>query len=155
MTTTRARHAATGLRTAGAIAVAAAASGCLHRTITVTSNPPGAVVWLNDVEIGHTPVETDFTFYGAYDVRMRLDGYEPIVTCQKAKAPIYEYPPFDLIAEILPFPVRTNLEWHYDLEEVAETRLGRDAAYEQLLDRAGELRQNVETGAFDPEHDDQ
>ncbi|MFB3120043.1 MAG: PEGA domain-containing protein [Stenotrophomonas maltophilia] len=40
----------------------------------ITSEPPGALVWLNDREIGRTPVDVDFEFYGRYDVRLHLPG---------------------------------------------------------------------------------
>ena len=44
-----------------AFALAAAVSlpgltGCVQRTITVNSDPQGALVYLNDIEIGRTPV---------------------------------------------------------------------------------------------------
>jgi hypothetical protein len=37
------------------------ATGCVQRTMRVDSNPPGAIVWMNDQEIGRTPLERDFT----------------------------------------------------------------------------------------------
>ncbi|MEO1498872.1 MAG: PEGA domain-containing protein, partial [Planctomycetota bacterium] len=67
-------------------------AGCLERTITVTSEPPGAIVTLNDVEIGRTPVTTEFTYFGVYDVRVRKDGYEPLVTRRETTTPWWEYP---------------------------------------------------------------
>ena len=42
-----------------AFALAGAAllsGGCLERTIKVTTEPEGAVVWINDVEVGRTPL---------------------------------------------------------------------------------------------------
>ncbi len=49
-------------------------AGCVERTITITSDPPYALVWLNDEEIGRTPVTVPFTFYGKYDVRLIHEG---------------------------------------------------------------------------------
>ncbi len=40
------------------------AAGCVQRTITITSDPPGALVWLNDREIGRTPLDVNFVYYG-------------------------------------------------------------------------------------------
>lgn len=111
-----------------------------HRTIRVTSEPAGAVVWVNDVEIGRTPVETDFTFFGTYDVRLRLEGYEPVTTSRKADAPLHEWPGFDLAAAVIPFRFETLIEWHFDLEEAEEFRLDEGEAERRLLDRAGEMR---------------
>jgi len=119
--------------------------GCLERTIVVTSEPPGAVVWLNDQELGRTPVETDFTFYGTYDVRLRLEGYEPLVTSRVASAPIYEVPGLDIFAEAVPAKIATRLEWHFDLVPLPERAQGADAGQlrTRLLDRAGELRKQT------------
>src|SRR5215471_15531012 len=69
--------------------------GCLERTITITSEPPDAIVWLNDVEVGRTPLKTGFTFYGDYDVRLRKEGYEPVQTHRETDTPIYEFAPID------------------------------------------------------------
>jgi hypothetical protein len=48
--------------------------GCIRRSITITSQPAGALVWLNDEEIGRTPVTVPFTYYGVYDVRLEHEG---------------------------------------------------------------------------------
>src|SRR5258706_9997592 len=53
-------------------------AGCVERTMTIKSDPPGALVYLNDREIGRTPVTRDFTWYGDYQVEIRKDGYESV-----------------------------------------------------------------------------
>jgi hypothetical protein len=116
-----------------------ALGGCLERTIHVTSDPPGALVYLNDVEIGRTPVETSFLYFGTYDVRLRLDGYEPIVTSKRAKAPIYEMPGPDLLASAWPGRISTDIRWHFDLTPAPT---GPEAEAD-LLDRARSLRQQL------------
>ena len=55
-------------------AVCLGPAGCVQRSITITSDPPHAIVWLNDEEIGRTPVTVPFTFYGKYDVRIVHEG---------------------------------------------------------------------------------
>lgn len=126
-----------------AIAAATAAplllGGCLERTIHITSDPPGALVWLNDIEVGRTPLETDFTYYGEFSVRLRREGYEPIVTSRTAKAPVYEWPVVDLAAELWPQRISTDIRWHFDLVPAAE-RTDADAAREDILRRAAETR---------------
>src|SRR5688500_11766935 len=116
MTTTRAHL----LAAAASLAGAGALTGCLERTISISSEPARALVWLNDVEVGRTPLEVDFTFYGTYDVRLDLDGYEPIVTSRTTKAPIYEYPGLDLLAEAVPTTIETNIRWHFALRPTLE-----------------------------------
>ena len=122
--------------------------GCVERRIRVTSTPAGARVWVNDQQIGTTPVETRFTFYGGYDVRVELDGYEPIDELRRAKAPLYEYPGPDLIASALPHRFENIIEWHFDLQEVAEAS-DPEQAREDLLSRADELRRRALTDSND------
>ena len=115
--------------------------GCLERTVTITSEPPGAIVMLNDEEIGRTPVETGFRYFGVYDVRLQREGYEPIVTEKEAVAPIWEYPGIDLLAIMAPWRVKTHLEWHFDMETVPETGTAEaERAEQELFDRARSLR---------------
>ena len=122
------------------------APGCIERRIRVTSEPPGALVWLNDREIGRTPVETTFTFHGDYDVRLDLDGYEPIHEERQAKAPVYEYPGIDLVASALPVRFKNEIDWHFDLEPSLETSQPPTAFEDDLLDRAETLRMQALTG---------
>jgi len=123
------------------VATAAGAGGCLKRTISVTTEPPGALVWINDVEVGRTPLETDFTFYGNYDVRVRREGYEPIVTSAKAKRPIQEMPGIDLLAEAAPVRMHNVVRWHWNLVPLAEQAQSKEQAEQDLLARAGALRE--------------
>ena len=132
------------LAAAAALAFAAILPGCLERTIKVTSEPPGALVWLNDVEVGRTPLETDFTFYGEYAVRVRKEGYEPIMTTRLAKMPGYEWPVVDLASEAWPQKITTEFTWHFDLVPAAE-RTDPEAAREAILQRAAETRDRLNT----------
>jgi len=94
---------------------AAGLTGCVQRTIKITSTPAGALVHLNDEEVGRTPVEVPYLYYGTYDVRLQLDGYQPLWTQAEAKAPWWEAPGPDLIAEAVS-DAEVKQEWHYDLE---------------------------------------
>ena len=112
---------------------ACATPGCVRRTITITSDPSGALVWLNDREIGRTPVDVDFTYYGEYDVRLVKDGYEPLVTSGKATPPVWDNVPLDLGAELWPSEIESRIAWHFALEPAAS-----DPA--ALLERAASMR---------------
>ena len=126
--------------TVGLLGAMVMGAGCLQRTLVITSEPAGAVVWVNDVEVGRTPVETSFTFYGDYDVRLRLDGYEPLSTHRVAATPWYEYAPIDFFAQAVPGGVETRIAWHFELEPLQERALSGPEAEAALLERAGELR---------------
>jgi len=51
-----------------------AALGCVERKMTVTSNPPGARVYLDDQEMGQTPVTFRFDFYGHRTFTLKKDA---------------------------------------------------------------------------------
>lgn len=111
-------------------------TGCVQRQITITSDPPGALVYLNDEEVGRTPLTVPFTFYGTYDVRLEADGYEPLWTSQKAKAPWWEAPGPDLVAEMVPNN-KVQLDWHFTMQPAVAAD-GQDV--DLLKDRARQLR---------------
>ena len=115
---------------------------CVQRKIRVTSTPPGARVLLNDQDIGTTPVETRFTFYGGYDVQLTMPGYEHVHELKHAKAPLHEYPVVDLAATAAPTNIDHTIEWHFDLTPVPEST-DPEAARENLIDRAAEMRQRA------------
>ena len=116
------------------ISVCASMLGCVERRIFITSEPAGARVWLNDQEVGETPVEVDFTWFGVYDVRVKKDGFEPLTTTAEAKAPLHEQPGIDFIAMAIPGTDRTRIEWHFTLEP-------SEGKAEGLVARARELRE--------------
>ena len=117
----------------GAVAVLNA-GGCVRRTLMITTEPSGALLWLNDREVGRTPVEVDFDYYGTYDVRLEQDGYEPMMTSGKADAPWWDTVVLDLFAEAVPGTLTSRVEWHYVMQPVDEDR-------ERLIDRAHRLRE--------------
>lgn len=107
--------------------------GCVERTISVTSEPAGALVYLNEQEVGRTPVRVPFTFYGTYSVRLQRDDYVTLNTTHKAKAPWWEAPGPDLIGELIPNN-KVELAWHFDLEKAVASDP------DQVIDRASQLR---------------
>ncbi|BAM02904.1 PEGA domain-containing protein [Phycisphaera mikurensis] len=116
-----------------------ASSGCgTDRFVTIQSEPSGALVHLNDQEVGRTPVTVPFTYYGVYDVRLRADGFEPLWTEHRAVAPFWEFPPLDLIGEAVGADV--DLHWSFALEPSPDAG---DASTDALLGRARALRQRA------------
>lgn len=118
-------------------------TGCLERRLQITSEPPGALVWVNDMELGRTPLEADFTFYGNYDVRVRLDGYEPIQQRMTADQPLYEYPPFDLVAMAIPADFENVVKWHFDLKPALEKAEPTADFEKALIERAHATRDQL------------
>ncbi|MCC7292296.1 MAG: PEGA domain-containing protein [Phycisphaerales bacterium] len=75
--------------------------GCVRRTMTITTEPQGALVYLNDQEVGRSNVTVDFTWYGDYDVVLRKEGCKTLATHWKLDAPWHQHAPFDFFTEIL------------------------------------------------------
>ncbi len=119
------------------LAALVALSGCVRRTITITTEPEGTLVWLNDREVGRTPVVVDFKHYGTYDVRLEHRGYEPMMTSGRADPPWWDNVGLDLIAELILADLESRIEWHYVLEPL-------DDDHEALVNRARELRKRTE-----------
>jgi hypothetical protein len=123
--------------------------GCVKRTIMITSEPSGALVWLNDREIGRTPVDVEFIHYGDYDVRLTLEGHQALLTHADANSPFWDKPGPDFVAEILPIPLESNIEWRFVLEPI-ET--DAEAARITLVERARDVRAKLAPPAEeDPE----
>ncbi|HBS28140.1 MAG TPA: hypothetical protein DEB06_01525 [Phycisphaerales bacterium] len=120
-----------------------AGGGCVERRMVITSEPEGALVSLNDVEVGRTPLEVGFTYFGVYDIRLRREGYEPLVTSREAVAPLHEWPGVDLVAMAVPVRKSTVVRWHFTLEKSSEDR-------DALLFRALELQQMLDEGTAPP-----
>ena len=74
-------------------------SGCVQRRMTIRSTPPGALVYVDDYQIGTTPVSTDFVYYGTRKIRLIKDGYETLTVSQPFPLPWYQIFPFDFVTE--------------------------------------------------------
>lgn len=78
-----------------------AVSGCVERNLRIDSDPQGARVFVNDREVGVTPVKLSFLWYGDYDIILRRAGFKTLKTHYRVNPPWYQYPPIDLVAECL------------------------------------------------------
>lgn len=90
-------------------------TGCVTRTMTIRSEPPGASVMLNDKRVGVTPYRQEFQWYGWYRVTLLKDGYDRLDDRTLIKAPWYQWIPIDLFAELLPFRLHDPRELDYEL----------------------------------------
>jgi hypothetical protein len=114
------------------------ATGCVRRRLNVRTNPPGALVYVDNQQIGTTPCSVDFTYYGTREIRLIKPGYETLTVNQPIPMPWYQIPPLDFVSENLtPTKIRDNRTVTYDLapQLIVPT--------EQLLDRANQLRQDT------------
>jgi len=120
-------------------------SGCVRRRMTVRSDPPGAVVYVDEQRIGVTPVSAPFTYYGTRKIQLVKDGFETVTERHKFQTPWYELPGIDFFSENLwPYETRDErvLDFHLPPQQsVAPT---------QVLSRAEQLRGNAQQGLVTP-----
>ncbi len=115
-------------------------SGCVQRRLVIRSNPPGALVYIDDYQIGTTPIATNFTYYGTRKIRLVKDGYETLTVMQTIPPPWYQIPPLDFITEnLVPGELRDHRTFEYQLMPQAVVPT------EQLLSRAESLRAQTQT----------
>ena len=89
--------------------------GCVHRSLTIRTEPPGALVYVNDQFKGNSPVTYDFLWYGWHRVILRKEGYERLEDRREVRAPAHLWIPFDLAMELAPFRIRDDRTWTYTL----------------------------------------
>jgi hypothetical protein len=121
-----------------AIVLTASQAACVERRMIVRSNPPGAVLYVDDYPIGTTPCATSFIYYGTRQIRLVKDGYETLVVNQPIPAPWYEFFPADFVAEnLVPGHIRDVRVLSYDLRPLLPV------PNDQLTGRADALRAAV------------
>jgi hypothetical protein len=118
-----------------------AAPGCVRRRLTVRSQPEGATVYIDDQEVGETPVSTPFTFYGTRKIQLVKDGYETLTVKQKFSPPWYQIPPLDFFSENL-----TAKELRDERIVDFELEPQRVVPVDELLGRAQQLRTTTQAG---------
>ncbi|MGQ9590211.1 MAG: PEGA domain-containing protein, partial [Planctomycetota bacterium] len=112
--------------------------GCVERILAVRSDPPGARVFVDGREVGMTPCEHEFSFYGTVEVTVRAPGHVSHRELAPLPAPWYQVFPLDFFADlVVPWTIRDVHQLWVELQpsppEVAP------AVRRDLDARAGEL----------------
>jgi ABC-type amino acid transport substrate-binding protein len=136
-------------RCAGVGLAALLASACAaERTITITSEPPGALVRLDDTLVGVTPVKVPFLHYGTRRVTWYLDGYRTESRLVPIRAPWYAGFPVDILTEVvLPIGWKNNHSVHEDLARGDAPAL--EPELRAVIDRAETIRRAGPSGPKD------
>jgi hypothetical protein len=114
-------------------------SGCVERELTINTKPEGALVALNDEEIGNSPVTVPFNWYGDYRVRISKSGFETLDTHRMLKGPWYDNFPFDFFAQIIyPKRIVDSYEWTFELSP------RRQISREELIEKAREMQKQLQ-----------
>ena len=113
--------------------------GCVERRLSINTKPQGALVSLNDEEIGESPVTVNFNWYGDYCVRISKEGYYTLNTHRDLKGPWYDHFPFDFFAQIVnPNRIVDSYEWTFELSP--KHQISRD----KLIQNANELKNQLQ-----------
>jgi hypothetical protein len=128
-------------------AAALTLGGCVERTLTIQSNPPNALVFMNDEEAGRTPFTRPFVWYGTYDVQVRKEGYETLKAATPVIAPWWQWVPFDFVAELIPVHLEDAHTVRYSLAPARPQLADPDA----LIQRGQRLREQLEFGKLGPQ----
>ncbi|MDD5135077.1 MAG: PEGA domain-containing protein [Phycisphaerae bacterium] len=90
-------------------------TGCVERKISISTEPDGALILLNDEEIGTSPVTVGFEWYGDYSVVISKDGYQTLKTHQNLPRPMSDRFPLDLFADMFSSRI-DEYKWQFKLE---------------------------------------
>jgi hypothetical protein len=115
-------------------------SGCVQRRFVVNSDPPGALVLVNNKPAGFAPADNHFTYYGNYHFTLVKPGYATLQVDQKVPAPWYEYPPMEILSEIFwPFHIEDVRRFTYRMEPIMT------ANPDTILQRGATMRERGQT----------
>lgn len=116
-------------------------TGCVRRRMTIRTNPPGATVYIDDQEIGTSPVSTSFVYYGTRKIQVVKDGYETETVMQRVRTPWYQIPGIDFVSEnLVPREIRDERIVEIEMEPQ------RVVSAQELLDRGQQLRTSTLEG---------
>jgi hypothetical protein len=119
-------------------------AGCVEQTLTLDSNPSGALVTANDQELGRTPITRDFVNYGNYDLQIRHDGYETLSIHQQVNAPAWNWPPLDLFASLIPVRLKDHHHFTYTLTPASTQPIDPHV----MEDRANQYKSMMESSQY-------
>lgn len=120
-----------------------ASTGCVQRRLIVKTEPEGAFVSIGRQPVGYSPVSVPYTYHGTRDIQIEKDGYKPINVQQRIRPKWYSVFPISFFTEnFSPREIRDQRILDFQLEPKTMTNEN------ELVDRANELRTNVERGTI-------
>ncbi len=123
------------------VAVLLGSEGCVRRRLTIRSDPPGAAAYLDNEELGKTPISRNFDFYGKRELRLVKEGYETHTEMISLPTPWYEWPGIDFFSEVLtPGEITDRRHFHVRMKPqnvVAPDSLIADAERMKALAHSG------------------
>jgi hypothetical protein len=124
-----------------ALLVGGASTGCVERHFIVETDPPDAVVLVNDLQLGgHTPADGTFDYYGKYRFTLIKDGFQTQQVIQDIDPPWFEYSGIDFFSEnVWPFLIRDTRRFYYRMAPLQTPNI------DETSGRATQLRNRART----------
>ncbi len=98
------------------LTLATSLTGCVERRYTIRTDPPGALVVVNNEEIGRAPVARSFSYYGDRDITLILDGHQTQRVIQPIDAPWYDNILTEFVSEcIVPITLRDERDFTFKM----------------------------------------
>jgi hypothetical protein len=117
----------------------ATGTACVERILQVRSDPAGATVFINGKEVGTTPLDHPFSFYGTVDVMLRARSCLAYRELKSLSPPWYELFPIDFFSEIL-VPVQLKDVHTVEVAMTPASAGESEAQQVELEKKAAELR---------------
>ncbi len=130
--------------------------GCVDRSLSIRTDPTGAQVFIDGVDVGESPVTVPFSHYGTRAVLVRMEeddqrgvrSLAPQHRLVHLSPPWYQRFPIDIVSELLwPGTIEISYEERFELEPQ-----DLDALSEKFRATA---REHGVIGPLDPPEDDQ
>ena len=116
-------------------------TGCVQRRLIVRSQPEGALVNIDNQAVGRTPVPVPYTYAGTREIQLEKDGYKTIKVRERIRPKWYDTFPLSFFSNNLALrEIRDERVLDFQMEPRTQVQEN------QLLDRANDLRTNVERG---------
>lgn len=138
------------LRWAAVLVAALAVSGCVERTLMITSDPIGARAFVNGKDVGVTPVTIPFVHNQRFEYRIERPGYRSVAGEVTTPSTWDSVPGIDFFAEnAYPGRIRRQTVRVVKLERLTEapSRAELEAKFRQA--DAFRVRAETETGGED------
>jgi len=99
-------------------AALAVAGGCVKKSFGVRTEPPGATVYLDGLELGKTPIDyVPFDFYGTREIVLHKPGYLSERRIVEIEQPWYSYFPVDIVSElVIPWDIPDRRRYFFPMK---------------------------------------
>jgi len=114
-------------------------TGCVDRRFVVETSVPGAQIAVDGTPLGPSPVDSRWEYAGSYQLTASAPGYQPLAKRVRFKARWYQYPPFDLVAEVFwPFRIEDVRRVYLELEPLQPVNQAELTSSAELLRSRGQ-----------------